>query len=102
MAQLAEAYIYLKPFYISAERLERLGRATDELARAAALRIYEQPVEIEILLIEGTLWGKIKVTGAIIFSVYTGYASIDGAIATTERLCKKRQAIWRVCMLILY
>jgi hypothetical protein len=90
MAQLAEAYIHLKPFYVSAEQLKRLGLATDELARAAALRIYDQqPVAIEVELIEGTLWAKIKVTGAIIFTVYTGYSSIDGAIATTERLCKK-------------
>jgi len=89
MAQLAEAYIRLKPFYVSAEQLERLGKATDELARTAALRIYEQPVEIEVDLIEGTLWGTIKVTGAIIFTVYTGYSSIDGAIATTERLCNE-------------
>jgi hypothetical protein len=88
MAQLTEAYIRLQPFYITAERLEALGKATDTFARDAALRIYEQPVEIEVELIEGTLWGKIKVTGAIIFTVYTGYSSIDGAITTTERLCK--------------
>jgi hypothetical protein len=89
MAQLAEVYIHLQPFYVSEERLQQLGRATDEMARITAERIYEWPVEIEVELIEGTLWGKIKVTGAIVFTVFTGYASIDGAIKTTETLCKK-------------
>src|SRR5258708_6117312 len=89
MAQLAEAYIHLRPFYISAERLEELGRATDEFARAAALRIYSQPIEIEVELIEGTLWGKIKVTGQVFVTTTAVYASYAGALDTTERLCKQ-------------
>jgi hypothetical protein len=88
MAQLAEAYIHLQPFYVSQERLQQLGRATDELVRAAAARFYGWPVEIEVDLIEGTLWGKIKVSGALAITGFTMYASIDGAINTTERLCK--------------
>jgi hypothetical protein len=88
MAQLAEAYIHLQPFYVSAERLEQLGRATDKLAREAAARVYDWPVEIEVELIEGTLWGKIKVTGAIMLTGFTAYAGIDGAINTTDKLCK--------------
>ena len=89
MAQLAEAYIHLRPFYISAERLEELGRATDEFARAAALRIYSQPIEIEVELIEGTLWGKIKVTGHVFVAATAVYASYGGVQDTTERLCKQ-------------
>jgi hypothetical protein len=36
----------------------------------------------------GALWGKIKVTGGIFITGVTLYASIDGALNTTERLCK--------------
>jgi hypothetical protein len=89
MAQLAQAYIHLRPFYISADRLAELGRATDESARAAALRIYDQQVVIEVDLIEGTLWGKITVTGNVLLAAYTIYSGYPGALDATERLCKK-------------
>jgi hypothetical protein len=88
MAVLAEAYIHLKPFYISEERLEQLGHRIDEIARVAALEFYEWPVEIEVELIEGTLWGKIKVAGTVFVTGVTLYSSIDGVLNTTERLCK--------------
>jgi hypothetical protein len=88
MAQLAEAYVRLRPYYVSEEQLARLGSATDEIARIGALEFYEQSVEIAVQFIEGTLWSKVKLTGAISLGVLTGYASIDGAINTTERLCK--------------
>ncbi|HEV2594900.1 MAG TPA: hypothetical protein VGU01_06850 [Sphingomicrobium sp.] len=88
MAVLAEAYIRLSPFYVSEEELRRLGRATDEIARAAALRIFTQPVEIEVELIEGTLKGKIRATGLFVAGAVGIYASIGGAIDTTEKFCK--------------
>jgi hypothetical protein len=89
MAQLAEAYVRLRPYpHVSEEQLARLGRATDEFARLGALEFYEQPVEITVELVQGTLWAKVRLAGRIFFVVFTGYASIDGAINTTEKLCK--------------
>jgi hypothetical protein len=87
MTIIAEAYIRLRPFYISAEKLEQLGKATDEFARTAALRIYDQPVEIQVGLIEGTLRGKITVTGVL--TALTLYSSYSGFLDSTERLCKQ-------------
>jgi hypothetical protein len=86
MAQLAEAYVRLRPYYVSEEQLERLGSATDEFARIGALEFYEQPVEISVGVVEGTLTAKATLLGAV--TLFTVYASIDGAINTTERLCK--------------
>jgi len=88
MAQLAEAYVRLRPYHVSEEQLARLGRATDEFARIGALEFYEQPVEIAVELVGGTLLAKVRLAGRIFFVVFTGYASIDGAINTTEKLCK--------------
>jgi hypothetical protein len=88
MAQLAEAYVRLRPYYVSKEQLARLGNATDELARIGALEFYEQPVEIAVELVEGTLLTKVTLAGTMFFTAFTGYASIDGAINTTEKLCK--------------
>jgi hypothetical protein len=88
MVQLAEAYVRLRPYYVSEERLSRLGNATDEFARIGALEFYEQPVKIVVELIEGTLSTKVKVAGTIFATGFTIYAGIDGAINTTERLCK--------------
>jgi len=88
MAQLAEAYVRLRPYYVSEEQLARLGNATDELARIGALEFYEQPVEIAVELVEGTLLTKVTLAGTMFFTAFTGYASIDGAINTTEKLCK--------------
>ena len=48
----------------------------------------KQPVEITVELVQGTLWAKVKLARRIFFVVFTGYASIDGAINTTEKLCK--------------
>jgi hypothetical protein len=88
MAQLAEAYVRLRPYHVSEERLARLGRATDEFARIGALEFYEQPVEIAVEIVEGTLSTTVKVAGTVFLTAFTVYASIDGAINTTERLCK--------------
>jgi hypothetical protein len=98
MAQLAEAYVHLKPFYISAERLEQLGEATDTLARIAAQRIYKRLVEIEVELREGTLWGTIKVTGAILLTVYTAGSSYKGLFDSVELACSQAREFGRdVC-----
>lgn len=88
MATLAEAYVRLKPYYIIEERLNELGRATDQAARETAQRIFPFPVQIEVELIEGTLTGKIKIFGTILIGALGAYASIGGAIDTTEKLCK--------------
>jgi hypothetical protein len=52
------------------------------------LEFYEQPVEITVDLVEGTLRAKIALAGKIFLGAFGLYASIDGAINTTERLCK--------------
>src|SRR5262249_10110630 len=49
---------------------------------------YEQPVEIAVEIVEGTLSTTVKVAGTVFLTAFTVYASIDGAINTTERLCK--------------
>jgi len=92
MAQLAEVYIHLRPFYVSAERLNELGKATDKITRDAATRIYNHPVSISVELIEGTLWGKIKVTGAVLLSVYTVASGYKGLIDSAELACSQAKS----------
>jgi hypothetical protein len=66
MAHIAQAYIHLKPYEITARELRTLGAATDEIARTAAREVFQQSVEIDVEIEEGTLWARIGVIGGLI------------------------------------
>jgi hypothetical protein len=61
VAQLAEAYFHLRPFAVSDEDLERLGRELTTIAVQAASRLFRPDSEIEVRLERGSLKGWAKV-----------------------------------------
>jgi hypothetical protein len=87
MTQLAQAYIHLRPYEISRERLQRLGRSTDRIAYEAALRVYGRTVTVDVTLEEASLKGRVTVLGALLVG-YGVIADYKGFKESIGELCK--------------
>jgi hypothetical protein len=87
MAQLAQAYIHFKPFAITAEQLQLLGRATEILAAEAAADAYEFGVTIDVELTEGSFIGRVTVIGTLI-AAYGIVADYKGFKESSVELVK--------------
>ena len=70
MTQLAQAYIHLKPYTASEQRVRSLGRYAKRVAIRAAAEIYGGDVEIEVQIEEGSLITRVTVAGSILLGVY--------------------------------
>ncbi len=70
MSRLAEAYFHLKPFKVSEDEMQRLGREVSSIAAAAALSLFEPECEIEVRLESGSLKGRAQVIGGIALLAY--------------------------------
>lgn len=90
MAQLAQAYIHLKPYAASDQKLKTLGRTTKRLAVAAARRVCGGDVDIIVELEEGSLRTRITVIGAII-GIYSTVANYSGFKQSVTELCDDAQ-----------
>ncbi len=90
MAQLAQAYVHLRPYEIDLETINRLGIASQERAIAAARAIYRGNVTVDVRLEEGStrFWGTVLGTlGALnigygVIANYKGFK--DSIIAMSE------------------
>jgi hypothetical protein len=75
VAQLAEAYFHLKPFTVSDEDLQRLGRELTAIAAEKASGLFRPDSEIEVRLESGSLKSWTKVIGPllVIYGVIANY-----------------------------
>jgi hypothetical protein len=100
VAQLAQAYIHLKPYHASRKKLQRLGKSTDILAADIAKRIYGGNVVIDVQFEEGSLRVRVTVIGtlAATLAVYSTVADYKGFKDSVAELCDDaRQYATDVC-----
>jgi hypothetical protein len=90
---LAEVSIYLRVEFAEWQ-YERLGHLTDEAVREAAARYFSVPVRIEIGLGEGSVFGKVKVSGLFLTLALLG--DIDGSIDLAKKIYEGAQAFGEV------
>lgn len=78
MVQLAEAYFHLKPFPVSDEDVQRLGRELTAIAAEAASGLFRSDSEIEVRLESGSLRGWAKVLNGllVVYGVAAGYKGL--------------------------
>jgi hypothetical protein len=86
---LAEVSIYLRVAFAESQ-YERLGHLTDEAAREAAARYFSVPVRIEVDLGEGSVFGKVTVSGLLFTLAILG--DIDGSIELAKKMYEGAQA----------
>lgn len=95
MAQLAQAYLHLKPYTASIRKLKALGKAADALASEAAKRIYDGGVVIDVELEEGSLIVRVTVigllTGHFALELYGKLADYKGFKESVVELCDDAQ-----------
>lgn len=87
VAELAQAYIHLKPYNAPDRKLRQLGRVAERLALKAAVDIYGGGVTVDIELEEGSLRTRLTVMGSIAFLVYGGIADYGGFKQSAIELC---------------
>jgi hypothetical protein len=80
LAQLAQAYVHLKPYHASDRNIRSLGRYAKRVAIKAASEIYGGDVEIEVQLEEGSLRARITVVGtlSVLLGTYSFVANYKG------------------------
>jgi hypothetical protein len=82
VAQLAQAYLHLKPYKASARKINELGRILEVLSAEAAKRIYDGGVSIDLELEEGSLVVRVTVVGLLTahlaLNVYSTVADYKG------------------------
>jgi hypothetical protein len=89
LAKLAQAYIHLRPYSITGERLRRLGEATDRLAYEAADRVYGGGVSVDVELEEGSLKVRVTVIGSLVLSLYANVANYKGFKDSVADMCNE-------------
>jgi hypothetical protein len=89
MARLAQVYIRLRPYTIDADGLNILGDRASEIVSSSAGRYYEQPVDVDVALDEGTLKAVLTVVGSILFGGYTAISDYKDFRESIEVICKQ-------------
>jgi hypothetical protein len=92
LAQLAQAYIHLKPYSASDKKLRSLGRYAKRLAQRRAAEIYGRGVIVEIELEEGSLKTRITVVGSILLGTYGGIADYKSFKDSVVEMCSDAKA----------
>jgi hypothetical protein len=87
LAQLAQAYIHLKPYSASDKKLKSLGRFAQQRAMKVAAEIYGGGVTVEVELEEGSVITRITVIGSIFIGVYSGVADYKGFKESVAEMC---------------
>ncbi len=90
MAHLAQAYVHLKPYELTAEGINRLGSSVQESAIEAARNIYRGNVTVDIELEEGSAKLRATVLGVLAFlgSTYMFIGNYKGFIESVELFCE--------------
>ncbi len=87
MAQLAQAYIHLKPYTAPEKQLRSLGRYAERVATKAAGDIYGGGVVVEVEIEEGSLLTRVTVVGGIFLGVYGAVADYKGFKESVVEMC---------------
>ena len=87
MAQLAQAYIHLKPYSASDKKLRSLGRYAKRLAQRKAAEIYGRGVVVEVELEEGSLKTRVTIIGSILLGTYGGIADYKSFKDSVVEMC---------------
>lgn len=90
VAQLAQAYIHLKPYEASDRKIRALGEYAYELAWEAAAEVYGGGVTIDVELEEGSLRSRITVlghVGAVLLGTYGFIAGYKGFKEGIHEMC---------------
>jgi len=89
MAQLAETYVHLRPYELTAESIHRLGLSAQESAIEAARTIYRGNVTVEIELEEGSAKLRAKLAGALtaLNLIYMGVGNYKALFDSLDLLC---------------
>jgi hypothetical protein len=88
VAQLAQAYIHLKPYEPSDKRMRMLGRYAKRVAVRAAADIYGGDVEIEVELEEGSLIARITLAGSLVLNTYMIVGNYKGFKDSIAAACE--------------
>jgi hypothetical protein len=94
MAQLAQAYVHLRPYRVTRGLLDELGDYTEQTAIEAIKRIYGGNVTVEIKIEEGSLKAWVTVLGVlyvgadIAHKTYGTIADYKGFKDSIVELCK--------------
>lgn len=75
MARLAQVRFVLDPYVVTRENIRQLGHSADRIAQRTALSIFGEDVDLDVLLEDGSLVGKIGVIGALLLGSYHAAAS---------------------------
>lgn len=96
MAQLAQAYLHLKPYFASRRKLQALGKFADAVASDAAKRIYAGGVVVDVELEEGSLIARVTVVGLLAghlaLETYSKIADYKGFKDSVAELCDDAQS----------
>ena len=87
MAQLAQLRLVLDVKVSTTEEIGAYGRLTETIASQLAKEIYRREVEIEVLLVEGSLILRIVVMGSLALGATT-YSSLKNEVATLSEEAK--------------
>ncbi len=87
VAQLAQAYIHLKPYKASDKELKRLGRFAERISVKIAGDIYGGGVAIDVELEEGSLRTRVTVIGSIMLATYGTIGGYKGFKESVVELC---------------
>lgn len=91
MAQLAQAYLHLKPYKASRKKLSTLVKVAEALSADAAKQIYDGGVTIDVELEEGSLVVRITVIGLLAghlaLESYSKIADYKGFKESIVELC---------------
>ncbi|WPO43119.1 hypothetical protein [Tardiphaga sp. 42S5] len=91
MAQLAQAYLHLKPYKASRKKLSALVKVAEALSADAAKRIYDGGVTIDVELEEGSLVVRVTVIGLLAghlaLESYSKIADYKGFKESVVELC---------------
>lgn len=88
MAQLAQAYIHLRPYEASERKLKALSRSAERIALKVAAEIYGGGVFIDVELEEGSLRTRLTVVGAIALGIYGHVADYKGFKESIVEMCE--------------
>lgn len=87
LAELAQAYIHLKPYSVRQKKVRSLGLYAEKVAKHAAIEIYGGGVVVEVELEEGSLITRVTVIGSLLLAASGHVADYKGFKESVVEMC---------------